>query len=59
MSYLFLTVAFKQTSKVHVFTSDKVSKHNVCPQGTNETWSPLGRLIKETAAYYFIGYYIR
>ncbi len=36
------------------FTSDKVSKQNVCPQGTCETWRRLGRLIKETAAYYFL-----
>ncbi len=40
------------------FTSDKVSKHSICLQGTCETWHPLGHLIKETAACYFISYYI-
>ncbi len=39
------------------FTSDKVSKHNICPQETCDTGHQLRRLIKETAAYYFIGYY--
>ncbi len=40
------------------FTSDKVSKQNVCPQGTCETWHQLGCLVKETAACYFMDYYI-
>ncbi len=40
------------------FVSDKVSKHNDCPQGTCKTWHRLGHLIKETAVHYFIGYYI-
>ncbi len=50
----------KPTTRTNLacFTSDKVSKHNVCPQGTRETWRRLGRLIKETAACYFIGYYV-
>ncbi len=37
------------------FTSDKVRKHNVCPQGAWETWRRLRHLIKETAGCYFIG----
>ncbi len=40
------------------FTSDKVSEHDVCPQGTRETWRRLGPLIRETANYYFIGYHV-
>ncbi len=37
---------------------DKVSGHDVCPQGTWETRRRLRRLIKETAACYFISYYL-
>ncbi len=40
------------------FTGDKVRKHDVCPQGTCEIWRGLQCLIKETAAYYLICYYI-
>ncbi len=41
-----------------VFTNNKVNKHDVCPQGTCETWRRLERLIKETAANYFISYFM-
>ncbi len=59
-SYLKLDDAlFKTRANLAFFTSDEVSKHDVCLQGTCETWRQLERLIKETAAYYFIGYYIR
>ncbi len=40
------------------FTSDKISKHNIGPQETCETWRWPRHFIKETAAYYFMGYYI-
>ncbi len=51
------TIRTKPTTRTNLacFTRDKVSKHDVCPQGT---WGQLGRLIKETAACYFIGYYV-
>ncbi len=54
------TVRTKPTTRTNLacFTRDRVSKHNVCPQGTWETWRQLGRLVKETAAWYFIGYYV-
>ncbi len=50
----------KPTTRTNLacFTRDKVSKHDICPQGTWETWRQLGRLIEETAACYFISYYI-
>ncbi len=35
------------------YTSDKVSKHIVCPQGTRQRWHRLRHLIKGTAAYFF------
>ncbi len=47
-----------QPGQIWSFTRDKVSKHDVCQQGTCETWRRLGRLNKETAACYFIRYYI-
>ncbi len=40
------------------FTRNKISKHSVCPQGTYKKWRRRVRLIKETADYFFIGYYI-
>ncbi len=66
MSHLILDDAFLETiatipttrANLACCTSDKVGKHNVCPQGTRETWHQLKCLIKETAAYYVISYYI-
>ncbi len=48
------------TARAHLtcFTRDKVSKRDVCPQGTWETWRRLWHLVKETAACCFIDYYI-
>ncbi len=45
----------KPTTRTNLacFTSDKVSKLDVCQQGTCDTWRRPGRLIKETAACYF------
>ncbi len=46
------TIRTKPTARANLicFTRDKVSKHNVCPRGTWETWRRLRRLNKETAA---------
>ncbi len=65
-SYLKLDDALPETiitmlttrAKSACFTSGKLSKHKVCPQGTCDTWHRFGVLIKETAAYDFIGYYV-